>query len=390
MASNLTKAADVLKPERSKEFETGVDLGLFRDRADASVTWYNKKSSDVILVAPVAPAGTGFLQQATNAAELENRGWEVSINVRPVQKADYGWDVGLQWARNRGKAVSLGGQDFIPIGDFNNQVAMVGQPIGAYLGSGFIRCGVSSGSVRVLANPAPDTTTTPLSQVCAGRPSGALYIGPDGFPVQDPDLRIVQDPNYDWTASLRTAFRYRKLQVSGLLDIRHGGQIWNGTKGALWSYGTHKDTEQRASCTSLTSCTGNEKTFGQGGWWDGPVTGPGAGIAVPIGENWYRGIAACPFIGIDEPCIEDGGFVKLREISVTYTLDAPWVQRNIGFSSIDLRVSGRNLHTWTNYTGYDPETNLGGAISGGLGAGGVDYFNNPQTRSFTFSITLNH
>jgi len=51
---------------------------------------------------------------------------------------------------------------------------------------------------------------------------------------------------------------------------------------------------------------------------------------------------------------------------------------------------GRNLHTWTNYTGYDPETNLGGAISAGLGAGGVDYFNNPQTRSFAFSITLNH
>src|ERR1051325_1783104 len=76
--------------------------------------------------------------------------------------------------------------------------------------------------------------------------------------------------------------------------------------------------------------------------------------------------------------------------SLTYTLDAPWVQRSLGFTSIDLRVSGRNLHTWTNYTGYDPETNLGGAISAGLGAGGVDYFNNPQTRSFAFSVTLNH
>jgi len=82
--------------------------------------------------------------------------------------------------------------------------------------------------------------------------------------------------------------------------------------------------------------------------------------------------------------------VKLREVSLTYTLDAPWVQRSLGFSSIDLRVSGRNLHTWTSYSGYDPETNLGGAISAGLGAGGVDYFNNPQTRSFAFSVTLNH
>jgi hypothetical protein len=177
------------------------------------------------------------------------------------------------------------------------------------------------------------------------------------------------------------------------LDVRHGGQIWNGAKGALWSYGTSGETAQRAACTNRNnpaSCTGNPKTFGSGGWFDGPVAGPGAGQSVAIGEYWYRNVAACPFIGIDEPCIEDAGFVKLREVSVSYTLDAPWVQRSLGFSSIDLRVTGRNLKTWTNYTGYDPESNLGGVISSNAGAGGVDYFNNPQTRSFVFSVTLNH
>ncbi len=237
-----------------------------------------------------------------------------------------------------------------------------------------------------------DTLGTTLGSVCAGKPNGALFIASDGFPQQDPDVRIVQDPNYNWTGSVRSSFRFRRFQIAGLLDIRHGGQIWNGTRGALWSYGTHKDTEQRATCTgpNNSDCTGNNKTFGQGGWFDGPVTGPGAGTPVPIGENWYKNIAACPFIGIDEPCIEDGGFVKLREISVGFTVDAAWVQRTIGFSSIELRVTGRNLKTWTNYTGYDPETNLGGAISSAAGAGGVDYFNNPQTRSFTFSVTLNH
>ncbi len=386
LASSLTKAATSLKPERTKEFEAGVDLGLFKDRADASVTWYSKKSQDVILAQPLAPS-TGYTRQGANAASIQNRGWEVALNLRPLQKADYGWDVGLQWARNRNKVLSLGGEQFITIGDFNNQVAMLGQPIGVYLGSGFLRCGVSSGqNVVDVAGGGTDT----LGAVCSGMAKGALYLGTDGFPVQDPDLRIVQDPNYSWTGSVRSAIRYKKFQVSGLVDIRHGGQIWNGTKGALWSYGTHLDTQQRADCTSPTACTGNLKTFGQGGWWDGPVVGPGQGVAVPIGENWFKFIAACPFIGIDEPCIEDGGFVKLREVSVAYTLDAPWVQRSLGFSSIDIRVSGRNLKTWTKYTGYDPETNLGGAISSGAGAGGVDYFNNPQTRSFVFAITLNH
>jgi len=383
------RPATSLKPERSKEFEAGIDLGFFKDRADASVTWYNKKSQDIILLQPLNPS-IGFFQAGANAATMRNRGWEVSLNVRPVQAADYGWEVGLQWAKNKNVVLSLGGQDFISIGDFNNQVAMVNKPIGSYLGTGFLRCGVSSGqNVVDVAGGGTDT----LGALCLGQPRGAMYIGADGYPLGDPDLRIVQDPNYDWTGSVRSAFRFRKLQVSGLVDIRHGGQIWNGTKGALWSYGTHKDTEQRAVCTNRNdpaSCTGNNKTFGTGGWFDGPVVGPGANTPVAIGEYWYRNVAACPFIGIDEPCIEDGGFVKLREISVSYTLDAPWVQRSIGFSSIDIRVSGRNLKTWTNYTGYDPETNLGGAISAGAGAGGVDYFNNPQTRSFVFSVTLNH
>ncbi|PYP34389.1 MAG: hypothetical protein DMD46_16735, partial [Gemmatimonadetes bacterium] len=379
------RPATELKPERSKEFEAGMDFGFFRDRADASVTWYKKKSEDVILLQPLNPS-IGFFQQGANAASIENKGWEVSFNVRPVQKADYGWEIGLQWAQNRNKVLSLGGEDFISIGDFNNQVAMVGQPIGVYLGTGFLHCGVSADANEV--DGASGTTT--LGAVCAGAPKGAMYIGPDGFPVQDPDTRIVQDPNYNWTGSVRTAFRYKKFQISGLLDIRDGGQIWNGTKGALWSYGVHQDTEIRAVCTSQTNCSGNDKVFGKNGWFDGPVVGPGANTAVPIGENWYRFVAACPFIGIDEPCIEDGGFVKLREVSVSYTIDQPWVSRSIGFSSIDIRVSGRNLATWANYTGYDPETNLGGAISGNLGAGGVDYFNNPQTRAFVFSITLNH
>ena len=383
------KAASSLKPERSKEFEAGVDLGFLRDRADASITWYNKKSTDVILPEPL-PVSSGYFAQGSNAASIQNRGWEVSLNLRPVQRADYGWEVGLQWARNRNKVLSLGAEQFIPIGDFNNQIAMVGQPIGVYLGSGFLRCGVSNGTTNIVAVAGGGTDS--LGAVCQGHARGALYVDPNGYPLQDPDPRLVQDPNYNWTGSIRSAFRYRKLQISGLLDIRNGGQIWNGTKGALWSYGTHKDTEQRAVCTARTEtgCTGNTKIFGQGGWYDGPVVGPGSGVPASIGEYWYRDVVGCPFLGIDEPCIEDAGFAKLREVSITYTLDAPWVQRSLGFASIDIRVSGRNLHTWTNYTGYDPETNLGGAISAGLGAGGVDYFNNPQTRSFAFSITLNH
>ncbi|PYO44808.1 MAG: hypothetical protein DMD33_01755 [Gemmatimonadetes bacterium] len=385
LTASITRPASVLKPERSKEFETGLDLGFVKDRADASLTWYTKTSSDVILLEPLA-ASTGYLNQGANAASIRNRGWEAALNVRVIQRADYGLDLGLQWARNRSLVQSLGPFGHVSIGDFITQIDSVGLPVGVYLGGGFYRCGLTDGSTPVAINAAG--TTGPLSQVCAGAPKGALYIDPKGFPV-GPDSRIMMDPNYDWTGSVRTSIRYKRLQIAGLLDVRHGGQIWNGTKGSLYNWGTHLDTQNRAVCDA-TGCTGNLQTFGSSSWYAGPVVGPGAGTAVPIGENWYAGYAACPYTGIDEACIEDAGFVKLREVSISYTIDAPWVQRTLGFASIDLRVSGRNLKTWSNYTGYDPETNLGGAISSNLGASGVDYFSNPQTRSFSFAVTLNH
>jgi len=370
------KPADVLRPERSKELEAGVDLGLFRDHADAALTYYNSKTVDVILPTPLSPS-TGYSYQYTNAAKFRNRGLEATLNVRPIQHPDYGWEVGLQWARNRGMVLTLNGPQYI---GFGTGVAQVGQEIGVLRAQGYIHCGISD----------PSLLGGAVGTACAGAPKGAMYIAATGFPVTDPNLRILSNPNARWTGSIRTAIRYRKFQVSGLLDIRHGSMVPNDVKGALWSYGTHRDTQNRATCTIVglnEVCTGNMKVFGQGGWFDGPVVGPGAGMAVPIGENWYQeSDAACPFSTVEEACLENNGYVKLREISLTYTLDQAWVQSFIGVSSVDIRVSGRNLHTWTKWTGYDPEVSGGGSTDPIQGS---EYFGNPQTRSFVFTVILN-
>ena len=82
--------------------------------------------------------------------------------------------------------------------------------------------------------------------------------------------------------------------------------------------------------------------------------------------------------------MEDGSYVKLREVALGYTLVNDFV-RSLGLTSLDLRVAGRNLLTSTDYSGIDPETNLGGAE---IAVRGIDYFNNPQTRSFVFTLGL--
>jgi hypothetical protein len=159
--------------------------------------------------------------------------------------------------------------------------------------------------------------------------------------------------------------------------VRQGGDAHNGTKGALHHFGTSKESQVNRD--------GGNFVFGDSYFGNETVAGPGAGMAVPLGEAWYTNNGGT-FNGPTSQFVEDGGFVKLREISLGYTFDQPWVSRLMGFSSMELRVAGRNLHTWTNYTGVDPETSLLGSASP---LRGIDYFNNPQSRSYVFSLTLN-
>jgi hypothetical protein len=119
---------------------------------------------------------------------------------------------------------------------------------------------------------------------------------------------------------------------------------------------------------------------------DKSVAGPGAGTSVLIDDSYMLGNIGSGFTGPFSQFVEEAGFVKLRDISVSYMVrDQDWLNR-VGFSNAIISVSGRNLKTWTDYTGIDPESNLNG--QGVLGRG-IDYFNNPQTRSFVFGLTLN-
>jgi TonB-linked SusC/RagA family outer membrane protein len=376
LATSLLMPQPNLGPERTREYEAGFDVGLFRNLSDLSFTWYNSRSRDVILFLPVSPAGTGYTLQANNAAVISNKGIEVTLNVRPFTGDNVGWEVGMNYGRNRNRVLDLAGAEYIDVqngaGTFTGIVgtAFQGSALPVMRGQDFARCG--RGVVTF--------DFTDIDAACGNAPPGALYIGPDGFPVEDPTNRIIADPNPDWTGSVRTAMTFRRnLQLSALVDIRHGGEIWNGTKGALYNFGAHRDTEFR-----------NEKaTFGTNYMpacpgCSGVVAGPGVGREVTIGQGWYQGLGS-GFGAVSRQFVEDAGYIKLREISVSYTFSNPLFFRGLGLSAMDLRIAGRNLRTWTDYTGLDPETNLAGAE---VANRGIDYFNNPQTRSIVFSIGL--
>ena len=380
VVSQTTLGNANIRPERTREIEGGLDFALFDDRLSIGVTYYQQNTTDAILRVDV-PRSTGFIDKFANAARFENKGFEATAQVDVLNKNGIRWQLNAQWARNRSCVLDLAGTELVELSGLSGAVnAVVGperdaagnvtkcHPVGVFYTSDFVRFGrgITVGAESIDA-------------AYPGWSTGDLYIAADGFPIQDAQNRVTGDANPDWTASIRNSVTIgSNLTISGLIDIKRGGQTWNGTQGALKFFGASKDTEPYHGA-------GKQEVFGQTYFADQGVGGPGAGEEVTLNwASWFINGIGSFFTGPGSQTIEDSGFVKLRDISVTYSIrDRPWLVR-AGFSSLDLSVSGRNLKTWTDYTGIDPESNLTNQTLGR----GIEYFNNPQTRSFAFTFTL--
>ena len=371
-----------IKPERTTEYEAGADVAFLDNRLSLGVTYYYQRTKDAILAVDVAPS-TGAFGKFANAAEFENRGWELTAAARIYESPSLAWDIVGFWAKNDSCVLDLAGTEefrlnrFVAIAnsvvgperDGNGDITRC-HPLGVFYGSDFVRFG--NGSLDTATDVDIDATFT-------GWNAGDVYIHSDGYPQQDPRSRVIGNPDPSWTASIRNNVRIGDdLRISALLDFKYGGQMWNGTRGALYFYGTHADTEPYQG-------EGQNETFGETFLRQNNVAGPGAGTSVPINwSTWYWDGIGSHFTGPASQFVEDAGYVKLRDISVAYTIRGQgWLSR-MGFSSLDVSVSGRNLKTWTDYTGIDPESNLNGQTLGR----GLEYFNNPQTRSFALNFTL--
>jgi TonB-linked SusC/RagA family outer membrane protein len=391
VTSSTTLGNAALRPELQRETEFGADLGFLDQKIDLSVVTYNKKSSDVILPITVNAAGTGFTSAFKNTGALTNKGLEISLNARPVTTQNLAWELGLQYGRNRGKVTSLGGAQIFDLGEgFGANEAegadVIGYAPGVIIGTGFVRCG--RGTHIEVPGIGGGATPQDIDALCAATPGGykrnALFLGPDGLPIADPEVRVIGDPHPKYTMSYSTSLKVRnKVTLSGLLDVKKGGTQYNGTRGALYVFGTHIDTDRR-STTGTYGKDWDTKTYPD-------VAGPGVGVtALRTPEDWERWLSIVGtgggFTGPGEQFMEDAGWVKLRELSLNFTLDQPFMRRLTGFSSADIRIAGRNLKTWTKYRGLDPEVNNAGAE---FLTQGLDWFANPQSKSVVLSFSLN-
>jgi TonB-linked SusC/RagA family outer membrane protein len=312
-----------LKPERSTEVEAGFDVGLLNDRVGLELTYYHKKTKDAI-ISVTTPTTTGFPTGVfRNVGSVRNRGFEGVLNVRPVQTPTISWDITLSGSTNNNKLLEKiidGKPDTNPI-IFNssNQRHAIGYPLGGY----WVRPIISYNDIN--SDGIIDTNEV----VVGAKP---VFVGPS-------------QPTKELALNTGLTLFHNRIRIGGQLDYRGGHKLWNLT-------------EEFRCRSGRQGCRENyDKSVG-------------------LGEQ--AGVVALRFINpatrrTSFGFIEPGWFVKLRELSLTYNLPET-VARQVHAQRASITLTGRNLHTWTDYTGVDPEVNGQGQSSQSQGFNRNDFF----------------
>ena len=348
---------EFLRPEIKTETELGIDLRLFQNQINFSATTYVNNTRDVILPINLS-ATTGFTTFNSNAAELENRGIELEMDADVLKRRDFRWNISANFSRNRNKVKSLAGVNSYTLPDsfIQNSSLVVGQPFGVFLSTDFLK-----------------------------NDGGNYVLDANGFPQAGTGVEIIGDPNPDWRGGLGSTISYKSLSFYVLFDRVQGNDFFNGTRGSLYSFGTHGDQGNTVVVPAGGLKDVNGNTIAAGTSFQGQVKDFGAG-PVAINQAWYQGRGSASNTASYKQFVEDGSASRLREVTLSYSLKNIKLLKNTQLSNIDFSLTGRNLILWTNYTGVDPESNVTGA---GL-ARGQDWFTNPSTRSVLFSVLIKY
>jgi TonB-linked SusC/RagA family outer membrane protein len=314
-----------LKPERGTEFETGLEAGLFDDKVAVDFTFYYQKTRDAILNKSLAPS-TGFPGlQFVNIGSLRNMGFEGQISVTPIEHRNFRLQTDLNFSHNSNKVLSLG-EGVDSLGTFGPKV---GYPV-----DGIFRRKVTSAEL--------DSNGKAINVLCDGGASGTdkacssaggLYLG-------------VWDPRWEGSFSA-TVTLHNRLRLYGLVDFKLGNR--------------HFDNNLRALCQVFRRCDENFN--------------PQNYDVLTIAEIQSNNVA-------QSWVINKADFAKIREVSVGYSFPrrmAQWV----GGQDATLTLSARNLHTFTGWSGMDPEAYFVTQLFTRL-----EQDNTPQLASFQATLNI--
>jgi len=288
-----------LKPERGTEFEAGLDAGFLDNRVSTELTYFRKQTDDLIIARPIPPS-LGFNNNPlANLGSVLNSGWELAVNVQAINASNFRWDVRGAANTLRNELLSLGGQAPFALGGVGRTI--VGQQLGVMVAKTVQSVDLQNGRAVVT-----DTLT----------PVGNLF------------------PTLEW--NLTNTFTIAKnFRVTAMIDAKKDFTVYNNTR-------FFRETQLVRSNVRLdTTLLSREERIRR----FGPFVSEATGAAVTIND------ARAGFI-------EEGDFVRFRELSATYTLPQSLTTRIASrFQSASVTFAMQNVKLWTNFSGFDPEVN---------------------------------
>ena len=291
-----------LKPERGEELEMGFEAGLF-NRVGIDFTVYNKQTKDAILLRSTPPSGGFPGQQYVNIGQVSNKGIELQVNALAIAGRDVSWELGASVATASNYIKDLGGISSIPLG-LPLQSNVEGYPIAGYF-------------IKRVVSAEVDPSGAVTSALCDGGPGNAAVD------CATAPLVFAGTPIPKVVGAFSTTLRlFKNLRLYGLVDFKRGHHRF--------------ETDSWIRCAVFAECLEN-------------VSPQGVDPKVLADYTFGADLQTV------NTFIEDASFFKLREISASYTLPDKWAGA-IGARHATITLSGRNLHTWTKYTGLDPES----------------------------------
>ncbi|BFP42532.1 SusC/RagA family TonB-linked outer membrane protein [Flavobacteriaceae bacterium GF1] len=343
---NLSVSPD-LKPEISSTADIGLDLRMFNNRFDLNITYYDERTDNQILRIPF-PQSSGFTERTINAGLITNRGIELIATVVPIRTQDFNLGLTFNFARNRSVL-----EEYITPEDDNEfhpffQSNTIPEEVRAEEGE-------LMGDIYGFAYERDD--------------NGNIIVGEDGLPVRTQEIVKLGNIQADFTGSIAINANYKNFSLSALFGMQQGGDIYSLTEASATGGGNSLKS------TSL----GRQPFFVDGIRADG---GPNLQIVEPQ-AYWGR------VSGITEEFIYDASFMKLNELSLSYSMPSSLLNRfgNGFISNVRLSLIARNLfYLYRDTPGTVPDAAV---FNTQFGAQAFDFSPVPLTRSLGFALNLN-
>ena len=330
-----------LRPETSESWEIGTELGFLNNRIQLDFTYYETNTTDQIMAVPLSGT-TAYSSKVINAGKIQNKGYEVQLNLIPIESEDFTWNLGLNFTKSNSKVVSLNeGLERISLGTLwtASVEARPGQEFGTIYGNDFLRDNF-----------------------------GRKIIGNDGYAKRG-DRIALGNINPDWYGGISSKFRYKNISLSTLVSIQQGGEYYSYGRGYRMFFGT-----------DARSLVGRETGIIEDGINE--FTGfvnetPGNAMLKQFTDIFSNEIAT--------DLIMDASNVKLREVALTYDFPKT-ILKNTFIQSASLSAVGRNLFFIYNAAGdIDPEA----SYSSGPTGSAFEHSSLPSTRSYGVNLKIN-